>query len=66
MIAKDNYLMLGDNRASFVRLAPLGHGSAEEPDRPGVRDLLAARAHRLQVRVSSASISPRPTGASWP
>ena len=33
-----------------LRLAPLGHGSSEEPDRAGVRDLLAARGRdRLQV-----------------
>ena len=34
----------------LVRLAALGHGSAGEPGRPGLRDLLAAEPHRLQVR----------------
>ena len=44
-----DYFMMGDNRAGVVRLAPVGVGSAEEPDRHGVLHLLAARPHRLQV-----------------
>ena len=45
-VPKGEYFMLGDNRASVVRLAALGHGAAREPRRPGVRGLLAAEAHR--------------------
>ena len=36
------YFMMGDNRSVVVRLARVGHRAAGEPDRQGVRDLLAA------------------------
>ena len=41
-IPKGHYFMMGDNRELVVRLAELGDGPAEEPDRQGVRHLLAA------------------------
>ena len=54
----------------LVRLTALGHRSAREPGRPGLRGLLAAGAHRLQVsrgdwRGGSATLrqAPRPSAS---
>ena len=56
-IPKGDYFFMGDNRAPVLRLAGLGAGAAEEPDRRGVLRLLAAESDSV-----FANLAPRPAG----
>ena len=44
-VAAGQYFMMGDNRVAVLRLARVGHGAARQPDRQGLRDVLAAQPH---------------------
>jgi len=44
-IAPGHYFMMGRQPRLLVRLARLGHRAAQEPDRQGVRHVLASRPH---------------------
>ena len=69
-VTPGNYFMMGDNRIAVVRLAHVGHGAAQEPDRQGLRDLLAAEPHlaalgaRRGGRLCRRQASACPSGAS--
>ena len=60
-IPQGHYFMMGDNRQPVLRLARVGDRAAREPDRQGLRHLLAAAANHVDHRASSATIPRRPS-----